>query len=174
MNTFENEITIRTVFVENLIGAPDECKIIHELIENDLRAGVIQPLPSTVFHANEIDQVFRYESTEEHVGKVLIQIRKTEQSLASVPIKVNPRVYFKPDLVYIIAGGLGGFGIELCNWMVVRGARIIVLNSRRGVTTSYQAFRIRYFIIPGYTTICANFSCLFNFKTVVGSRTVVR
>lgn len=30
------------------------------------------------------------------------------------------------------------------DWLVVRGARFLVINSRRGVTTSYQAYRIRY------------------------------
>lgn len=72
----------------------------------------------------------------------MIQIRESEHSLASVPIKVNPKVYCKENFVYIVAGGLGGFGIELCDWLVIRGARVLVINSRRGVTTSYQAFRI--------------------------------
>lgn len=73
----------------------------------------------------------------------MIQIRESEHSQASVPINVNPKVYCKEDLVYIVAGGLGGFGLELCDWLVIRGARILVINARRGITSSYQAFRIR-------------------------------
>lgn len=143
MSAFQNETTFRAVFADNLIDMPEERKIIYELIDKDLRTGVIQPLHSTAFQVNEIEQAYRYMSTGKHVGKVMIQMRESEHSLPSVPIKVNPKFYCKPDLVYIVAGGLGGFGLELCDWLVVRGARILVLNSRRGVTDTYQAYRIR-------------------------------
>lgn len=144
MKVFEREITFRAVFADNLIDMPDERKIIHELIDKDIRTGIIQPLHSTVFHVNEIEHAYRFMSTGKHVGKVMLQIRESEHSLASVPIKVNPKVYCKEDLVYIVAGGLGGFGLELCDWLVIRGARIIVVNARRGITTSYQAYKIGF------------------------------
>lgn len=143
MSGFQRETTFRAVFADNLIYMPEERKIIHGLIDKDLRSGIIQPLHSTVFQVNEIEKSYRFMSTGKHIGKVMIQVRETEQSLASVPIKVHPKVYCNPNMVYIIAGGLGGFGLELSDWLVLRGARIIVLNSRSGVTNSYQAFRIR-------------------------------
>lgn len=43
----------------------------------------------------------------------------------------------------MIVGGLGGFGLELADWLVLRGAKYLVLCSRRGVTDSYQQFRIK-------------------------------
>lgn len=143
MSAFQRETSFRAVFADNLIYMPEERKIIYELIDKDLRTGIIQPLHSTVFPVNEIEQAYRFMSTGKHVGKVMIQIRETEQSLATVPIRVNPKVYCKPDLVYIVAGGLGGFGLELSDWLIIRGARILVLNSRRGVSSSYQAYRIK-------------------------------
>ena len=33
--------------------------------------------------------------------------------------------------------------MELADWLVIRGARNLVLSSRKGVTTGYQAMRIR-------------------------------
>lgn len=36
---------------------------------------------------------------------------------------------------YIIAGGLGGFGLELARWLVLRGAQKLVLTSRSGIRT---------------------------------------
>lgn len=42
-----------------------------------------------------------------------------------------------------VAGGLGGFGLELAQWLVVRGARQLVLVSRSGVRTGYQAWCVR-------------------------------
>ena len=40
-------------------------------------------------------------------------------------------------------GGLGGLGLEVANWMVDRGARNLILVSRSGVTTGYQALCMR-------------------------------
>lgn len=48
------------------------------------------------------------------------------------------------DHVYVIVGGLGGFGLELADWLIMRGARKLVLTSRRGVSNGYQSTRLRY------------------------------
>jgi len=37
-----------------------------------------------------------------------------------------------PNLTYIVTGGLGGFGLELCDWLVRRGARHIIITTRSG------------------------------------------
>ena len=70
------------------------------------------------------------------------QIRDEEEQkvVAPSPIRVTAisRTTFDPRKTYIIIGGLGGFGLELCEWLVERGAKNIVLCSRSGVTTGYQ------------------------------------
>jgi len=38
---------------------------------------------------------------------------------------------------------LGGFGLELADWLVLRGARKLVLSSRTGMRTGYQSLRVR-------------------------------
>lgn len=48
------------------------------------------------------------------------------------------------DYVYVVIGGLGGFGLELADWLIMRGARKLLLTSRRGITNGYQASRMRY------------------------------
>lgn len=40
-------------------------------------------------------------------------------------------------------GGLGGFGLELAQWLVDRGARHLVLTTRTGIRTGYQSRRLR-------------------------------
>lgn len=40
-------------------------------------------------------------------------------------------------------GGLGGFGLELANWLINRGAKKIVLTSRSGIRTGYQSLSVR-------------------------------
>lgn len=82
-------------------------------------------------------------ATGKHMGKILLKIRDEEpQKLCPPSVKtVNavPKTYFDPKKSYIIVGGLGGFGLELANWMIGRGAKHVVLASRSGVQTGYQA-----------------------------------
>lgn len=143
MGNFAKEIEFRAVFADNLIYLPKEREIVHKMVEKDLRSGLIQPLNSTVFQVNDIENAFRFLSTGKHIGKVLLQIRDNEKSELSLPIKVYNRTVCDPHMVYVIAGGLGGFGLELADWFILRGARKIVLSSRRGITTGYQAYRIK-------------------------------
>jgi len=42
----------------------------------------------------------------------------------------------------LILGGLGGFGMELTEWAVERGAKNIILCSRSGIQTGYQKYRV--------------------------------
>lgn len=53
------------------------------------------------------------------------------------------RYFCDPRSSYVIIGGLGGFGLELADWLVLRGVRKMVLTSRHGVRNGYQAFRLR-------------------------------
>lgn len=78
-----------------------------------------------------------------HIGKVILKIREDGDSVETVPLKVAPRVYCTPNESYIIVGGLGGFGLELADWLVLRGCRKLVLSSSRGITNAYQATRIK-------------------------------
>lgn len=144
LGTFLKECTFRSVLVDNLFAARSDDEFsIYKLVEKDLRSGVIQPLHSTLFEVNELEKAYRYLSTGKHVGKVVIKIRENASDEFTVPIAAIPRVYCDSNAVYIIPGGLGGFGLELADWLVIRGARKLVLSSSRGITKSYQSYRIR-------------------------------
>lgn len=47
-----------------------------------------------------------------------------------------------PQKSYVITGGLGGFGLELAQWLVERGAKKLVLTSRSGIRTGYQTRKV--------------------------------
>ena len=159
---FLKEISFHSVLADNLFDAPlDEkevailviffskiyfflsSQILHQRIENDIKRGIIKPLKTNVFPADEIEQAFRFLASGKHIGKVVLKIRENFQDKATVPISVLPRVYCNPDLTYIIPGGLGGFGLELADWLVLRGCRKLVLSSSKGITKQYQAYRIK-------------------------------
>lgn len=49
------------------------------------------------------------------------------------------KTFFPAHKSYVVVGGLGGFGLELTQWLVLRGAQKLVLTSRSGVRTGEQA-----------------------------------
>jgi fatty acid synthase len=144
MGHFLKELSFHSIMVDKLFKAPREEKMkMRVLIEKDLKTGVIVPLKTNVFPAAEVEQAFRFLASGKHIGKVLLQVREQEQDLYTLPIQVVPRVYCSPEMSYIIPGGLGGFGMELADWLIIRGCRKIVLNSTRGISKAYQAYRIK-------------------------------
>ena len=48
-----------------------------------------------------------------------------------------------PNKTYVITGGLGGFGLELAEWLVERGARFLILTSRTGMLTPYRRRKLQ-------------------------------
>ena len=48
----------------------------------------------------------------------------------AVEFSAVARTVCNPNKCYIINGGLGGFGLELAQWLVDRGAKTLVLTSR--------------------------------------------
>lgn len=144
LGNFLREISFRSVLVDNLfIASAEERRVVYDLVENDIRSGIITPIFSTVFDVTELEKAYRYLSTGKHIGKVVLKIRDEPYSLQTVPIKMLPRAYFDPELVYVMPGGLGGFGLELTDWLIIRGARKLVLSSSRGISNSYQSYRIK-------------------------------
>lgn len=87
-------------------------------------------------------------SAGKHKGKVLIEIRQDEGPIVCLPSKMTVkavcRLFCNPQHVYLITGGLGGFGIELSKWLISRGARKLVLTSRRGIRTGYQSRCVQF------------------------------
>nr|BBH85908.1 polyketide synthase [Thermosporothrix sp. COM3] len=54
------------------------------------------------------------------------------------PENLQEEMRFRADGSYLITGGLGGVGLRLARWMIERGARHLVLVSRRGVSPEVE------------------------------------
>lgn len=125
-----------------------EWEEVSELLKTGIDSGVVQPLRTTVFERNQVEDAFRYMAQGKHIGKVLLQVRSEEKSStvsATSPLSIPAicRTFCPASLSYIITGGLGGFGLELAHWLTERGARKLVLTSRSGIRNGYQAKRVR-------------------------------
>ena len=73
----------------------------------------------------------------------VLQIRDENES-ATLSLSAIPRTMCHPHKSHVIVGGLGGFGLELAQWLVERGARYLVLTSRVGVRTGTVVFVITF------------------------------
>jgi fatty acid synthase len=111
------------------------------LVKNDIEAGIIKPLNTTVFNASDVEEAFRFMANGKHIGKVLLKIRD-EVSHNILPLIPLNRCFWNANESIIIIGGLGGFGLELAKWMIIRGCRKFVLSSRRGVTKDKQHHKL--------------------------------
>lgn len=130
----------KTIFLQKLIKNPSIRKQLVEMINADLQRGVIIPLPLKTFHSNDFESALRFMSTGEQNEKIVITM-PNQSEISKLVVKL--RFVADSKSVYIIAGGLGGLGLELVNWMILRGAKILILCSRRGLSSAYQQYRVR-------------------------------
>ncbi|XP_017099797.2 fatty acid synthase [Drosophila bipectinata] len=148
MSVFLKNTSFHGILLDSIMEGEEEMQLmVAKLVAEGIKKGAVRPLPTTVFADQEIEKAFRFMASGKHIGKVVIKVRLEEEQQSALPrlrqIQAIPRSYMHPEKSYILVGGLGGFGLELANWLVSRGARFLVLSSRSGVKSGYQALMIR-------------------------------
>ncbi|XP_071569274.1 fatty acid synthase-like isoform X1 [Temnothorax nylanderi] len=140
---FSKGISFYGILLDKLIYSNAEQKSrLWKKITDGLENGAIKPLCRKVFERNEIESAFRYMAAGKHIGKVILKVRKENEPL-DAPLLAHPQYYCLEHKCYVILGGLGGFGLELTNWLIFRGAKNLILTSRNGIRTGYQQSRVK-------------------------------
>jgi acyl transferase domain-containing protein/aryl carrier-like protein len=103
-------------------------KLLQQLV-HDANAGLLSPLPHSVYPFADAVSAFRFMQQSKHIGKIVLSLREPP---AVVAPSEEP-IVFRADATYLITGGLGGFGLATARWMVERGARHLTLLGRRGI-----------------------------------------
>ncbi|NWR04682.1 FAS synthase, partial [Paradoxornis webbianus] len=148
MSLFLKNVAFHGILLDSIFDEGNqEWEVVSELLNKGIRDGVVKPLKSTVFNKEEVEAAFRFMAQGKHIGKVMIKVKEEEKEYPlrkSEPVKISAisRTSCPPTKSYIITGGLGGFGLELAQWLVERGAQKIILTSRSGIRTGYQARRV--------------------------------
>ncbi|KAG7154441.1 Fatty acid synthase-like [Homarus americanus] len=148
MAIFLKNVTFHGILLDALFDASlEERQRLNHLVAEGLTAGVVTPLPSTLFTRDSAEDAFRYMATGKHIGKVVLEVKPEVTDSPASPnsalVQAVPRVIAHGHMVYVITGGLGGLGLELAGWLISRGAKKLVLTSRRGITTGYQALCVQ-------------------------------
>ncbi|XP_071649609.1 fatty acid synthase-like [Temnothorax longispinosus] len=144
MSVFQKGISFHGILLDNMMCPGDHKykSLLSKMIADGLKDGVIKPIQVKVFSKTEIEEAFRYMASGKHMGKIIIKIQEKDKPLDK-PIVAYRRYYCLRNKSYIILGGLGGFGLELTDWLIFRGARNVVLISRTGIKNGYQRKKVR-------------------------------
>nr|XP_006825449.1 PREDICTED: fatty acid synthase-like [Saccoglossus kowalevskii] len=148
MSLFLRNVTFHGILLDALFeGDNPDWQLVYDLVSQGIESGAVQPLKTTVFTHDNVEGAFRFMAQGKHIGKVLIQVCREESGCVTVssPVQIPAisRSVCHPKKTYIITGGLGGFGLELANWLVERGALHLVLTSRSGIRNGYQSRRVK-------------------------------
>ncbi|KAI1348771.1 polyketide synthase-like protein [Xylaria sp. FL0043] len=97
---------------------------------NMYRSGEIRPVFIKTFDLSEIAAAYRYFSSKDRIGKVVITLTDSKSLIPVAPARYQ--TLLKSGKVYLMVGALGGLGRSLAQWMLGRGARKFVFLQRSG------------------------------------------
>jgi len=94
--------------------------------------GAFTPLPHRVFDVERIVDAFRVMQQARHIGKVVVSLDGAKPKIKQQKETLEP-IKLDKNSTWIVTGGLSGFGLESAKWLLKRGAKHLVLLSRRGM-----------------------------------------
>lgn len=103
-------------------------------------SGNIHPLPYRSFTHDRTIEAFRHMQQARHMGKIVLTMPKVEAEEAAA---TTTPLTLDPNGAYLVTGGLGGFGLETAKWLTAKGARHLVLVSRRGIAEDAEQAQIK-------------------------------
>ena len=120
------------------IRRPDLAQALLAEVSDGLSAGTFRPLAHRTFRFAEIDDAFRLMQASGHIGKIVLVPDNNE----GIRLRRPPPLKLRDDGVYLVTGGIAGFGFEAARWLVQCGARSLALVGRRGADTPGAAERV--------------------------------
>lgn len=136
LRPFRNNISYFGIDADQLMSErPDLTRRLFAQMMQLFEEGVLSPLPYHEFDANEVVEAFRYMQQARQIGKVVVTYRNPLQHVVDPRPAAAPTLQLDPNASYMVTGGLGGFGLRTAQWLVSKGARHLVLLSRRGASS---------------------------------------
>ncbi|KAF2180972.1 putative polyketide synthase [Zopfia rhizophila CBS 207.26] len=136
MGPFDKNITFSSV--DMIVLTQRRPKLIQKILSKIFEwfhEGILRPiLPVTIIPISEVERAFRMMQARKHTGKIILEAGPG----AMVPMRVQP-LRLQSDATYMIVGGLGSFGIQICHHLSERGAQHIIIVSRRDMNDDKRA-----------------------------------
>ncbi|CAN8002218.1 unnamed protein product [Ixodes hexagonus] len=179
MAVFLRNVSFHGILLDSLFGddpyvAADKRRVA-QLVREGIASGAVKPLDAIRFTRDQVEEAFRFMASGKHMGKVVLEVRPEEPQrktmpAASLSVEANTRTCFFEDKSYVVAGGLGGFGLELADWMVSRGCRKLVVTARSGIRTGYQRLCVHRWRLAGTKVVVSRADA----STEEGSKTLLQ
>ncbi|KAK6221500.1 putative secondary metabolism biosynthetic enzyme [Pestalotiopsis sp. IQ-011] len=115
-------------------------RMIEELMGMVSNGLITHPKPLNVYAVSEVGAAFRTLQSGISMGRVVISIDPKEHVRKSIITRSAWR--FDEPASYVVAGGLGGLGRAIIQWMVDKGAKYLLVPSRSGGVHSDAAKKV--------------------------------
>ncbi len=102
-----------------LVNLPAVTRRIFTEIGQLFADGRLTPLPYRAFSHDEIGSAFRLMQNSGHIGKIVVRPPVAGKDKV-LPAPGKP-LRFSEDGIFLIAGGIGGFGLAAAEWLVAKG-----------------------------------------------------
>ena len=140
MLPFFNNVGYQGVVLTKLGQNMKEARRLKQLVQEAIDNQLVVPLPRIVYAMEDAGKALQVMQKGNHMGKLIVNMENSSKTLCSA--QVVSRIYFRPNPVYIVVGGLGGIGFELVSWLVERGARNVIIISRTAQKTGYHEYNL--------------------------------
>jgi len=137
MGLFKENLNFHLIDLSNYGRRPDKIKVLMDLMQEGLASGEVKPLPVKVYDVEHIRDAIDFMAKSRHIGKIVVSMDLSKQDAIDVVQR------YRTCGAHVVTGGLGGFGLELANWLVDNGAETIVLTSRSGIRTGWQKMNVQ-------------------------------
>lgn len=131
LRPFRNNLSYFGIDADQLLLARPALtqRLFTEIMEH-FAQGDFFTLPMTRFPAARVVEAFRHMQQARQIGKIVVDMEAPFTPSARPSLQSGPGLRLSADGVYLVTGGLSGFGLETARWLVTRGARRLVLISR--------------------------------------------
>jgi NADPH:quinone reductase-like Zn-dependent oxidoreductase/acyl carrier protein len=128
LRPFRRNLTYFGVDLDQLLAAnlPLANRLMGDLVAH-FATGAFSPLPHRAFDWYDVDKAFQLMQGAGHVGKLIVRPAAQPIATSLAPLTFRPGAG-----AHLVVGASGGFGFEAVAWLAARGAKTIVIASRRG------------------------------------------
>lgn len=129
---FQDNLSYFAIDLDRMLRQrPDEIKGLYADVMPMFASGSYQALPLKSFSPRNAVDAYRYMAQRRNIGKVVVSFATKDPA----PDNINDS-----SGSILITGGLGALGQQVARWAVERGARHLVILTRRSPETTQQQF----------------------------------
>jgi phthiocerol/phenolphthiocerol synthesis type-I polyketide synthase C len=130
LRPFRDNVSFFGIDIDQLmVQKPTVTFMLYRRVMDLVTKRLMSPLPYRVFPVGRVVEAFRLMQQARHVGKIVIAMQEDRLPVRAARRRLN----LDPTGSYLVTGGTGGFGLATAVWLAERGARHLVLASRRGL-----------------------------------------